>query len=778
MSTQNATGFQVGADINPFEAAMRRMVSAAQGGQAGVGDALGSLATGPLAGLKAVFVGISAILAGGFLQSAITETAQMTEKAMDLGRALGISTNEARAIQIALEDIGAAEGEFEGAAKGMLKQLKDNEAAMNKMGLSTRDAAGNLRPMNDLVTDGVKVLGTYKEGTDRSLASQLLFGKGVDASSKLMLYNQDVVDSAKKTMEDMGLTVGENAVAAWNDFDGAMDTAGFGIQGMKKAIGDSLMPVAVSLVTMFNSLMPAAIVVVRGALSGLTAGFLFVKNGVIVLWQTVNAMVYSVIEPLRGLSEMLWKAMTGDFSGAAAAFKSIGKNVGATWSATMDLMTEESRKTADQVYKLFSRDDQLGSGGGPGAGTKGFVNPKEKKEKKEKAEKAEKEVKEPTYMPTYEAALNEQKLTFEKQNELLEFSKQRELDYWQDILNTYTVGSKDRTSIASKMIRLEIDILRQGAKDKRAIEQLRAEDYKTETMDFVAELDARAAFERDRGAMSQQDYLARQQGFNDMRLQAEMDFIAQKIEVAKLDPEANVVALEQLEIQKLEIKRKYKALEGDLSRQLSLESTQQYRTLFGTIEGGWANAIAGMMSGTQTVGQGLKAMFKSVVDSIIGMLAQMVAKWLVQQLLMLAFGKTMGASTIATKAAEAGAGGVASMAAAPFPLNLTAPFFGAAMAAAAASFGVVASASGGFDIPSGVDPITQLHQEEMVLPASIANPLRESIDAGTTGGGGAGSRQPEAQIRGMPPSEWLMVHRGDLVNALRGAQRDFSFTRF
>ncbi|MFZ3141145.1 hypothetical protein [Polaromonas sp.] len=771
MSTQNATGFQVGADINPFEAAMRRMVDAARGGQSGVADALGGLG-GPLAGLKTLFVGISAILAGGFLQSAITETAQMTEKAMDLGRALGISTNEARAIQIALEDIGAAEGEFEGAAKGMLKQLKDNEAAMNKMGLSTRDASGNLRPMNDLVTDGVKVLGTYKEGTDRALASQLLFGKGVDASSKLMLYNQEVVDSAKKTMEDMSLTVGENSVAAWNDFDSAMDTAGFGVQGMKKAIGDSLMPVAVTLVNMFNSLMPAAIVVVRGALSGLTAGFLFVKNGVVVLWQTINAMIYSVIEPLRGLSEMLWKAMTGDFSGAVSAFKSIGKNVGDTWSATMDLMTDESRKTADQVYKLFARDDQLGSGGGSGAGTKDFVNPKTKKEK---AEKAEKEVKEPSYMQTYEAALNEHKLVFEKENTLREFSKQQELDYWQEILNTYTVGSKDRTSIALKMSKLELDILRQGAKDKRAIEQLRAEDYKAETLDFVAELDARAAFERDMGTMSQQDYLARQQGFNALRLQAELDFIAQKIEVAKLDPEANVVALEQLEIQKLEIKRKYKGLESDLSRQLSLESTQQYRSLFGTIEGGWTNAIAGMMSGTQTVGQGLKAMFKTVVDSIIGMLAQMVAKWLVQQLLMLAFGKTMGATTIATKSAEAGAGGVASMAAAPFPMNLTAPFFGAAMAAAAASFGVVASASGGFDIPSGMNPITQLHQEEMVLPASIANPLRESIDSGSTGGG---VRQPEGQIRGMPPSEWLMVHRGDLVNALRGAQRDFSFTKF
>lgn len=154
MSTSQATGFSVGADINPFEAAMRKMVEAARGGQEGVGNALGSLATGPLAGLKTAFAAISSLLAGGFVKGAIDETAKMTENAMDLGRALGISTNDAKVIQIAMEDIGASTGEYEGAAKGMVRQLKENEAEMNKMGLATRDTAGNLRPMNELVIDG------------------------------------------------------------------------------------------------------------------------------------------------------------------------------------------------------------------------------------------------------------------------------------------------------------------------------------------------------------------------------------------------------------------------------------------------------------------------------------------------------------------------------------------------------------------------------------------------------------------------------------------------
>ncbi|MEO6824655.1 MAG: hypothetical protein ABI167_08030 [Nitrosospira sp.] len=43
----------------------------------------------------------------------------------------------------------------------------------------------------------------------------------------------------------------------------------------------------------------------------------------------------------------------------------------------------------------------------------------------------------------------------------------------------------------------------------------------------------------------------------------------------------------------------------------------------------------------------------------------------------------------------------------------------------------VASAAGGFDIPAGINPMTQLHQREMVLPAEHADTIR-----GLKGGGG------------------------------------------
>ncbi|MDS7968225.1 phage tail protein [Acinetobacter sp. V117_2] len=92
-----------------------------------------------------------------------------------------------------------------------------------------------------------------------------------------------------------------------------------------------------------------------------------------------------------------------------------------------------------------------------------------------------------------------------------------------------------------------------------------------------------------------------------------------------------------------------------------------------------------------------------------------------------------------------------------FKAMVAIPYIGPVLAvgAGAAAFGLVAglagkikSARGGYDIPSGVNPVTQLHEDEMVLPSQHANTIREMGKALRSGasfgaavaveGGGAG----------------------------------------
>lgn len=76
------------------------------------------------------------------------------------------------------------------------------------------------------------------------------------------------------------------------------------------------------------------------------------------------------------------------------------------------------------------------------------------------------------------------------------------------------------------------------------------------------------------------------------------------------------------------------------------------------------------------------------------------------------------------------------------------------------------SAAHGFDIPRGVNPMTQLHEREMVLPADIAEPLRQSL----AGGGGVGLNVTINAIDGA--SVRRMVESHDFARAIQEARRN------
>jgi hypothetical protein len=187
-----------------------------------------------------------------------------------------------------------------------------------------------------------------------------------------------------------------------------------------------------------------------------------------------------------------------------------------------------------------------------------------------------------------------------------------------------------------------------------------------------------------------------------------------------------------------------------IEEQAATQNEALWRGRVAPIVSSFGQQMQGLINATQTWHGAMLAVLGSIESAAFSAAERIVTNWiaseitktaasegqaglrkgieLIESLFGVATKKTETSANIAALAAEAGAGGVASMAAAPFPIDLGAPAFGAAMAAAASGFGAVGfSAAGGWDIPGGVNPITQLHAEEMVLPASIANPLKKMV---------------------------------------------------
>lgn len=146
----------------------------------------------------------------------------------------------------------------------------------------------------------------------------------------------------------------------------------------------------------------------------------------------------------------------------------------------------------------------------------------------------------------------------------------------------------------------------------------------------------------------------------------------------------------------------------------------------------------------QTGAQITESMVDQVLEQWIGAEAKKLASSLQTLIGVGTANATQAATDIATDKAKtaalvvdavaiAGAKGVASFAGAPWPVDMGAPAFGAAMAASASGFGAVASAAGGWDRVPADDAPALLHRNEMVLPANLADRVR-----GMTEPGGAG----------------------------------------
>jgi hypothetical protein len=173
----------------------------------------------------------------------------------------------------------------------------------------------------------------------------------------------------------------------------------------------------------------------------------------------------------------------------------------------------------------------------------------------------------------------------------------------------------------------------------------------------------------------------------------------------------------------------------------------------------------GLLNGSETFGEAFEKMGEQMLARFLGWTVQMGAQWALNELTQTA-ATTTGAATraavqlaadaqgmaasgeqalsdIGNSAARAAAGAFAAVASTPVVGPALAPEAAAeALAAALAFGGSVVSAAGGWGQVPYDGALASLHKDEMVLPASIASPLRASVGglgqgapASTSGGG-------------------------------------------
>lgn len=422
----------------------------------------------------------------------------------------------------------------------------------------------------------------------------------------------------------------------------------------------------------------------------------------------------------------------------------------------------------------------------------------------------------------------------DEQGSFQEFSKLSEADYWATILDKSGLSEKERLSATQKYLaahssaqkeafgeqlaqwrvemeeaknnnaeRLKIaektaveigkkyglesreykDAQRQILQIKRdtvvelaaiAAEQARAEDEARMASIDGAEDEAR--HELAMGRITNRELIAQELGFEAQRAQIAREALQREIVAERSGPNSPQT-LARLNNQKLELERNYLARRNALQRQADLASTSRTRQGIASVSQSWGAALARLATLQAGFGETIKSMWQGLVGAVIqaftDMIAQYIAQWLTSLLIKKVAGKAEAVGEFAKLTAMAGAGGTASMAAAPFPLNLGAPAFGAAMSAATAAYAPLAAfETGAWEIPN--DGPALIHKGEMVVPRTFAEDLRSNGGLGGKKGGGASYHYHDHTERGVTPAQ-IMANRGAYAKAVKQAQREGHF---
>lgn len=701
------------------------------------------------ASMKAPIVAVLGLIGGGaFLKSAVDETKNWTIEATKLSKTLGITTESASVMNIAIGDIHGSVDEFMPIIGKLTRTINTDEEAFKRLGVATRDSRGHLRSTVDIMLDTNKALLGMKEGTDRNVEAARIYGRGwMDVRKYLGLTNETLQEAHDKA-EKLNLIVGQDAVDATKAYRDSLNELDDTTKALKVRLGAELMPLLTALNNDMAENGPQAVSSLSNAFSGLYQMLNAVRETMRRNWEETEYTFRSLINIGEAAAKIALQVQGGNLKG-----------VSSTWKSFLSGQAEEEKthwRTIQSIRDDYTESTQRLMGLGPKSKAKAQDTDSDTSENKSQGKPKEN---------VYAEELN--KLDAERAKILREQTKEaKALADWDQI----------QTKLQEQLLRYAKEV-----KDHR----LSPSQAKTlgSQANAIAEAQQKALLEREQKEdedASQKYWEAREERSKTHRL-ANLDLeqadIQQRYEMGEIGYEQQLDMLSKIENEKYEIERasiqkrlallhtednqERVKLNGELQKlqdehaksvqgtQFQRESNKQQasplagvkayiaqgkaalrdwksitqQTLQG-VENAFARGISGILSGQMTLGQGLKAIWEGITSTIIELLAQLAAKWIVT-----AIAAKIFKDDTASAAQESAIANQESAASQIWATYSSIPYVGPVIAAAyigvmnaslaanaASAKGIVGAAEGGwFDRPTRAI-IGEGWQRELVVP--------------------------------------------------------------
>ena len=710
----------IGDFLTNLKEATTKVQEATEGMTGGIGalsDTINKMGT---AGLALAGVGLAFETlkkAAEFVPECMMETHELAESFKDLEYETGATTDQMNEYTDAILRSGGKVEDLQGLMTGMQRGIKANTDVLIANGVAANEAALKAMPFEEYLKRVSEIADRMATPTERAQFLILALGRsGLTAGPML----REFVENMK---EVSGIQIIKSENMAQME---ALEKAEGRLKAAQKALESQVSASATPMKIAYDNMKASAI---EWQIKSRDAMDLY-KRGLIELQGTQGKYAYS---------------MTIDWD------KMIAK-------------AEEWHKAMRTALADMPREYMH-------AGV--LIDLKDAPEKKKKAESA---------IPQYEEELNLLKARLaESQGDLATIGEEGERHFWvgklavleqnkQKYTNDWTSIRLKIAEISKQMAKAEEDAgeqrVREEERQQKEVERWSTEYLKKRAEQVKEQAEAEASSQKNALDLQKQN-LADAAQYGKITHQQELEALKQivlqeeDIEIALLEQEKTAYkegTREFLECQEkiIAAKRKANLDLNKLDHQLTAEQQRVWRTLGESINSSFKSSLASSIINAKSFSQSVKSIFGSVGDALIQQFVDMGVEEMATIAKTALLHREASQAKVAENAAEAGSAGMKS--AAEIPIYGWAIAVGAGLAIYEAAKSL-SSAAGGFDIPAGVNPLTQLHQREMVLPAELADKVR-----GMTGGSGGGDHY---HFHGVTDASWWKHNQTNIARTLQ-----------
>jgi hypothetical protein len=521
------SGFTQG--MNTAAASARQTAQSIQSSMQAIEGHLGQVSK-VLSTVTGVFKTMTAVAAGGAaFKEIIGQSIEWTSEAKKLSTQLGVTTERASVMMVAMRRVGLDADVVGKASTEMTKKLGENGQAFEKLGVKVKDSSGQYRPTMEVMADVNEKLKAIKNPIEQNIAGMKVYGESWNEVKGILKLTSEAITAAEQKAKDLGLVVGEQAVADAKKYKESLGDMKMVITSLEVQAGKTLLPTFVKLGAWLSGVGPTAGKVMGMALDHVANIIGHLTELVTDLWSAfVSALtdIGKVVASVFGseapdsmdifanclkvietavvgfkvavqlaIDAVLWtfentmasatrmanvasKALRLDFQGARKAWHDGAAEIEDIQRKHLDKILAITSKGRDQIADIWTKTgvkqpeikDQPPPKGGP------TYDWKEEKGKPRTHE--------------WEAKLAADKDAYAKQQAMqgtaMEYSMAMERDYWKRILDSKKLSAEEKEQVERKYYTAMAAIRKEQFETEIAGEKVKFEEFKNNHLERLA----------------------------------------------------------------------------------------------------------------------------------------------------------------------------------------------------------------------------------------------------------------------------------------------------